>query len=48
MANLIHACESGHPHDQDPVVVPATWTRQSVNMGHFSRLRDVTLHHAME
>lgn len=47
MAKLIHACESGHPHDHDPVLVPATWTRQSVNMGHFSRLRDVTLQYAM-
>ncbi len=41
MARLIVACESGHPHDDDPLVVPAPWTGQSVNLGHFSRRRTV-------
>ena len=48
MAHLIDACEAGHPHDDDPVQVPAPWTRQVVDTGHFSRRRVVAEQRAME
>lgn len=47
MATLILRCERGHQHDLDPVVVPATWTGNEVNLGHFSRLREVKAQAAM-
>ena len=47
LARLITACESGHPHDDDPVVVEGSWSRQPVNLGHFSRLRSVQAQAAM-
>ena len=39
MATLIYACESGHDHDADPVVVQGRFTRNAINLGHYSRLR---------
>jgi len=39
MATLIGACENGHDHDADPVVVPGRFTRNAINLGHYSRLR---------
>ncbi len=47
MAGLITACEAGHPHDSEPLVVAAPWTGRSVNLGHFSRLRTVAPQAAM-
>lgn len=41
MAGLISACEAGHPHDTDPLHLPAPRTGQTVNMGTFSRRRTV-------
>jgi len=39
MATLIRACENGHDHDADPVVVPGRFTKNAINLGHYSRLR---------
>jgi sarcosine oxidase, subunit beta len=39
MAALIHACENGHDHDSDPVVFQGPFTKNAVNLGHYSRLR---------
>jgi sarcosine oxidase subunit beta len=39
MATLIEACEQGHDHDRDPVVVHGPVTGQPIDIGHFSRLR---------
>ena len=39
MATLICACESGHDHDADPVVVQGRFTGNAINLGHYSRLR---------
>ena len=41
MALLIDEVEGGRDHDNDPVVAVADWTGVEVNIGHFSRLRDV-------
>ncbi len=41
MAALITRCEAGHPHDTDPLLLPAPATGQTVNMGTFSRRRAV-------
>ena len=47
MANLVRACEAGHPHDSDPLQVSASWTGNTVDLGHFSRLRTVDAQAAM-
>lgn len=47
LAELVEACESGHPHDTDPVQVSAEWTGASVDLGHFSRRRTVVAQDAM-
>jgi sarcosine oxidase, subunit beta len=39
MAALIHACENGHDHDSDPVVFHGPFTKNAINLGHYSRLR---------
>lgn len=39
MTALIQACESGHDHDSDPVVVRGQFTRNDIDLGHYSRLR---------
>ena len=39
MATLICACGNGHDHDADPVVVQGRFTRNAINLGHCSRLR---------
>jgi sarcosine oxidase, subunit beta len=40
MATLIEACENGHDHDSDPVVFHGPFTKNAINLGHFSRLRE--------
>lgn len=47
MTDLIAACEAGHPHDRTPLQVLATWSHNTVNLGHFSRLRKVERQTAM-
>jgi sarcosine oxidase subunit beta len=47
LAALVHAVENGHDHDHDPLQVRAQWSGQVVNLGHFSRLREVTPQAAM-
>jgi len=39
MAALIHACENGHDHDSDPVTFRGNFTKNGINLGHYSRLR---------
>ncbi len=41
MAELITACESGHDHDRDPVHVQGRYTDVSLNVGFYSRNREV-------
>ncbi|MFQ5959890.1 MAG: NAD(P)/FAD-dependent oxidoreductase [Candidatus Methylomirabilales bacterium] len=41
MAELIVACEDGHDHDADPVQVIGPYTGLTLNMGSFSRNRQV-------
>ena len=47
IASLITACETGHPHDSEPLRVVASWTGQTVDLGHFSRRRPVEAQAAM-
>jgi hypothetical protein len=39
MAALVHACEGGHDHDSDPVLFSGPFTKNEINLGHYSRLR---------
>jgi glycine/D-amino acid oxidase-like deaminating enzyme len=39
MAALVHACENGHDHDSDPVRFTGPFTKNEINLGHYSRLR---------
>ena len=41
MAEMIHACENGHDHDEDPVVVKLRNIDYHLNTGIFSRNRDI-------
>jgi sarcosine oxidase, subunit beta len=41
VAELIEACERGHDHDADPVIVRARYTGADLNMGMYSRLRAI-------
>ena len=41
MAKLIAACEAGHDHDRDPVSVVGPYTGQRLDVGFFSRNREV-------
>ena len=42
MAELIDACENGHDHDQDPVVIKGRYTGVKLNAGFYSRLRELS------
>jgi sarcosine oxidase, subunit beta len=39
MAALIHACENGHDHDSDPIIFQGQFSKNAINLGHYSRLR---------
>jgi sarcosine oxidase subunit beta len=39
MAALVQACENGHDHDSDPVLFSGPFTKNEINLGHYSRLR---------
>ncbi|MFL5338143.1 MAG: FAD-binding oxidoreductase, partial [Geminicoccaceae bacterium] len=41
MAELIGACEAGHDHDRDPVKVVGRYTGFEIDLGFFSRLREI-------
>jgi len=41
MAEIIHACENGHNHDEDPVKVKLRHIDYTLDTGFFSRNRDV-------
>jgi glycine/D-amino acid oxidase-like deaminating enzyme len=40
MAALVQACEGGHDHDVDPVRFTGPFTKNEINLGHYSRLRE--------
>ncbi|MBF0277411.1 MAG: FAD-binding oxidoreductase [SAR324 cluster bacterium] len=41
MAELIDACEKGQDHDQNPVQVQCVYTKLTLNMGFYSRNREI-------
>ncbi|MGQ0601580.1 MAG: NAD(P)/FAD-dependent oxidoreductase [Anaerolineales bacterium] len=41
MAELIDRCERGHDHDREPVVVKQRYTGLDINLGFFSRNREI-------
>ena len=41
MAELIAACEAGHDHDRDPVQARAPYTGLTLDVGFYSRNREV-------
>lgn len=41
MAELINRVEAGHDHDRDPVVVTARYTGLPLNLGFYSRNREI-------
>ena len=41
MADLIEACERGHDHDNHPVQITGQYTGLNINVGAFSRLREI-------
>ena len=41
MAELIDACEKGQDHDKDPVQVKCRYTKHTLNVGFYSRLRKI-------
>ena len=41
MAELVTACEAGHDHDVDAVQVHCPYTAQSLNIGFYSRNRQI-------
>ncbi len=41
MAELISAVEAGHDHDRDPVRFRLKYTRHDLDLGFFSRLREI-------
>lgn len=47
VATLVDAVESGHDHDADPVTVHGDYTGVDVDLGYFSRRRDVVAHSGM-
>ncbi len=47
MAELIDAVEAGHDHDHDPLVVEGRYTGLSIDMGTFSRNREINPNSSM-
>jgi|TARA_Y100000294_G_scaffold6791_2_gene6707 sarcosine oxidase subunit beta len=47
MADLIEAVESGHDHDTTPVVVTGRYTGRQIDLGFYSRNREVNLDSSM-
>jgi sarcosine oxidase subunit beta len=41
MAELIERCEAGHDHDNDPVQFTTRYTRRTLNLGFYSRRREI-------
>jgi sarcosine oxidase subunit beta len=41
MAYLIEKVEAGHDHDNEPVRYPLKYVKRYVNLGSFSRLREI-------
>ncbi len=47
MADLISAVENGHDHDADPLVCVGRYTQAPINVGTFSRNREINPHSSM-
>ena len=47
MAELIVAVETGHDHDADPLVVPGRYTGVPLDIGFFSRNREINPNSSM-
>ena len=43
MAYLIEKVEAGHDHDNDPIQYPLRYVKRHLNLGSFSRLREINL-----
>lgn len=43
MAQLVNAVENGHDHDQSPVVYDAVYNNFAVDIGFYSRLREINM-----
>jgi sarcosine oxidase subunit beta len=43
MAELINACEEEHDHDQDPLQFLLRYTNRTINVGFYSRRREINL-----
>jgi len=41
MAELIEKVEAGHDHDRDPVQYALKYIKRQLNLGSFSRLREI-------
>ena len=41
MATLVDKCENGHDHDSKPIIVKGRYTGLELDMGFYSRLREV-------
>jgi len=41
MAALVDACENGHDHDNDPVTIQGKYTDAILDLGFYSRLREI-------
>ena len=41
MAALVDACENGHEHDSDPVTIKGKYTDATLDLGFYSRLREI-------
>jgi sarcosine oxidase subunit beta len=41
MAELIEACKKGHDHDRDPVTLTGKYTGAILDLGFYSRLREI-------
>jgi sarcosine oxidase subunit beta len=41
MAHLIERVEAGHDHDQEPIHYPFRYVKRNLNIGFFSRLREI-------
>jgi len=41
MAELVAACENGHDHDRDPLTIEGAYTGASIDLGFYSRLREI-------
>ena len=41
MANLVDKCEHGYNHDENPLTIKGKFTNLELNLGFYSRLRNI-------